>query len=73
VATVFGLGVSSESNHDTEPACSLTRRSSLSRPLDGYIGTDVMVVPGIAECGEALQACAFGLESESTRPTHCNV
>jgi hypothetical protein len=67
------MRVSSESNHDTEPACSLTRRSSLSRPLDGYIRTYMMVASGIGECGEALQACAFGLESESTRPTHRDV
>jgi len=67
------MRVSSEPNHNTEPACSLTRRSSLSCPLDGYIGTNVMMAAGIGECGEASQACAFGLESESTRPTHRDV
>jgi hypothetical protein len=73
MATIFCMRVSSESNHNTEPAGSLTRRSSLSCPLDGYIGANVAVAPGIGECGEASQACAFGPESESTRPTQRDV
>jgi hypothetical protein len=59
VALIFGMRVSSESNHDTEPAGSLTCRSSLSCPLDSNIGANVMVTAGIGECGEASQAGAF--------------
>jgi hypothetical protein len=73
VPGIFCVSVSSESNHYAEPSGSLTRRSSLSSPLDSDIPANAVVSPGIEECGEASQACAFGLKGESTCATHRDV
>jgi hypothetical protein len=73
VTTIFCMRVSSESNHKTESAGPLVRRSSLPGPLDGDIGANVMVTLGIGVCGEAPQVGAFRLEGEPARPANRDV
>jgi hypothetical protein len=53
VTRIFCMRISCESNYDTEPAGSLTRRSTLPGPLEGDIGANVVLALGIRECGEA--------------------